>query len=162
VPGSLEDGGPGLVAVAGTWRLPLAAGQSPSSRECTIGVHFEDLVLDAGGGEVEGVVLASELLGPERRVLVRTQMGDLGVRVDRDTSPAVGSKVGVRAAPGSLHVFDKERGVRLVLVQDKGPSGLERPGPDAGGRPEGRPCRARRHWYGTPLERAVADKPYEG
>jgi ABC-type sugar transport system ATPase subunit len=133
VPGSLEDVGSGPVAVAGPWRLPVAASIGSSPRGCTIGIHFEDLILDSGKAEVEGNVVASELLGPGRRVLVRTGMGDLGVRVDRDTSPSVGSQVGIRAVPGSFHVFENESGMRVEVAREGGPRRAGAPRGDADG-----------------------------
>jgi ABC-type sugar transport system ATPase subunit len=111
ISGSIDAGVSGPDAVAGPWRLPVLT--NGAIHGCTIGIHSEDLVVDGEHADVEGTVLTSEHLGSERRVVVSTPVGDLGVRVDRNTVLDVGTTVGIRAVAGSQHVFDDETGLRI-------------------------------------------------
>ncbi len=107
------DASGGPVAVAGPWRVPVVADQPVE--ECTIGIHSEDLELDVTYSELRGVVLTSEHLGSERRVVVETPIGNLGVRADRSAAFEVGATVGVRARRGAAHVFDNGTGLRMPI-----------------------------------------------
>ena len=62
-------------------QFPIA--DSPQTDECTMGVHFEDVTLMPTGRGLDGTVLTVEHLGAEKRVLVESGIGLIGVRADR-------------------------------------------------------------------------------
>lgn len=106
------------LAVAGPWSLPLCG--ETSSDICTVGVHFEDLTLVEGPGEVGGTVQTVEHLGPEKRVVVTTPIGSIGVRGARSSRAKVGDSVGIVADMNKLHVFDGETEDRIQTVAEAG------------------------------------------
>lgn len=103
--------GKGTCAVVGPWSVRLE-GQVTAS-DCTVGVHFEDVRLVASGVGLDGNVLTVEHLGAEKRVLVETSIGLVGVREDRASVVRVGDRVGVAGDERFMHVFDGVSGLRL-------------------------------------------------
>lgn len=101
-------------AVLGPWRVPLRG--HTTAETCTVGIHFEDLEVVDAPGELEGTVQTVEHLGAEKRVVVASAVGNLGVRADRESRVSVGARVGVRANPAKLHVFDGQTDVRLATA----------------------------------------------
>lgn len=104
------------LAVVGPWSLPLLG--KTNSDSCTIGVHFEDLELVDGPGEVTGTVQTVEHLGPEKRVVVATPIGSIGVRAVRSSQVKVGDSVGIVADMKKLHVFDRETEDRIQTAAE--------------------------------------------
>jgi len=110
--GAIETTGAGAIAVAGPWRVPLE--ETPASRTCVIGLHYEDLVLEPAPSPVTGKVVNIEHLGAEKRVVISTPVGVLGVRADRSERIELDAEVGVRAEPSRMHIFDGDTGARLA------------------------------------------------
>ena len=106
-----SDGAREALAVVGPWSVPIA--DSPQTDECTMGVHFEDVSLASTGGGLDGTVLTVEHLGAEKRVLVESGIGLIGVRIDRGSPVKVGDRVGVNGETSAMHVFDGQTGRRL-------------------------------------------------
>jgi ABC-type sugar transport system ATPase subunit len=109
--GAIETTGDDAVAVVGPWRIPLET--VPSSRTCTVGVHYEDLQLEPAPASINGKVVNIEHLGAEKRVMISTPSGVLGVRADRSERIELGAEVGVAAELSQMHVFDGETEARL-------------------------------------------------
>ena len=106
-----SDGAREAFAVVGPWSVPIA--DSAQSDECTVGVHFEDVSLTSTGSGLDGTVLTVEHLGAEKRVLVESGIGLIGVRADRASPVKVGDRVGVDGETSAMHVFDGQTGRRL-------------------------------------------------
>jgi ABC-type sugar transport system ATPase subunit len=106
-----SEGAQEALAVVGPWSVPIA--DSPGTDECTMGVHFEDVMLTPTGSGLDGTVLTVEHLGAEKRVLVEAGIGLIGVRVDRGSPVKVGDRVGVNGETSAMHVFDGQTGRRL-------------------------------------------------
>jgi ABC-type sugar transport system ATPase subunit len=106
----------GKCAVLGPWSVPIAGGAGPGG--CTVGVHFEDVRLAPSGEGLDGVVLTVEHLGAEKRVLVQSAIGLVGVRADRASAVRVGDRVGVAGDPREMHVFDGATGARLRALSE--------------------------------------------
>jgi ABC-type sugar transport system ATPase subunit len=106
-----SEGAQRAFAVVGPWSVPIA--DTPQTDECTVGVHFEDVTLTPTGRGLDGTVLTVEHLGAEKRVLVQSGVGLIGVRVDRASPVKVGDRVGVNGETSAMHVFDGQTGRRL-------------------------------------------------
>jgi multiple sugar transport system ATP-binding protein len=105
------------VAVLGPWCVPLVG--STSAATCTVGVHFEDLSIVEAPGDVPGTVETVEHLGPEKRVVLATELGKVGVRADRSSRVSVGAQVGIVADVEKMHVFDGDTQARVKTRADE-------------------------------------------
>jgi multiple sugar transport system ATP-binding protein len=100
-----------LVA-AGGWRLPepnLKGGDGDGP--VTVGLRPEGIEIVADGHAAD--VVAVEPLGSE--VIIDVRIGDvpLKVRAEPDVRPEPGTKVGLRADPDAVRVFDRSSGAAL-------------------------------------------------
>ncbi|WBU56254.1 ABC transporter ATP-binding protein [Paracoccus sediminicola] len=78
-----------------------------------VGIRPQDLRVNAAGPsvlDILGRVVAVETLGPETLVHIRPDGGadTLIATAAAHDIPEVGTRIGARAAPGSLHIFDPE------------------------------------------------------
>jgi len=106
--------GPVVVLADGS-RIPLTA-TAPEGRLCHIGLRPEALTLvPAGQGAFDAVFDFAEELGPAR--LYHFQYEELMVSVLSADKPGVqkGQPMGIKVAPGAVHLFDAESGKRLAL-----------------------------------------------
>ena len=103
------------VVLADGARIPLSA-QAPEGRLTQIGLRPEALTLvPAGQGAFDATFDFAEELGPAR--LYHFQYEDLMVSVLSADKPPVqkGQPMGIKVAPGAVHLFDAESGKRLAL-----------------------------------------------
>jgi multiple sugar transport system ATP-binding protein len=113
--GRIEQGaGGGQSARLGQWKIPLR--EATESTDCTVGVHFEDLRIVAPPGDLVGRLETIEHLGSEKRVIVRTDVGQIGVRADRGFDGRTGDTIGIAGDVNVMHVFDGNTTARLETL----------------------------------------------
>jgi multiple sugar transport system ATP-binding protein len=79
-----------------------------------LGQRPEDLrIAAAGGGDLNGEVFSSELLGDSALVGVRIGGDIVNVKVGPTEGRALGERVGLCFDPARLHAFDAATGERL-------------------------------------------------
>ncbi len=102
------------VDVGGGIRVPIPAGLRPGAPEAiTVGVRPEHLVATGAGPEFRFNVETVEALGADSLVHGAFGNGTLIARVEGSATPAPGTPVSYRVAPGKLHFFDGATGKRL-------------------------------------------------
>jgi multiple sugar transport system ATP-binding protein len=109
LPAQREDG---ALVVAGGWHVPMPRLRDTASNTLTVGLRPEAILLADDGHPAE--VLVSEPLGSE--VIVNVKLGDalVKVRTGPDVRPEAGERVGLRADPAGVRVFDRDTGVALA------------------------------------------------
>jgi multiple sugar transport system ATP-binding protein len=102
----------GALVVAGGWRVPMPTLRGTGATTLTVGLRPEAIILANDGHPAE--VLVSEPLGSE--VIVNVKLGDalVKVRTGPDVRPQAGERVGLRADPAGVRVFDRDTGVALA------------------------------------------------
>ncbi|MRH88317.1 sn-glycerol-3-phosphate ABC transporter ATP-binding protein UgpC [Nocardia sp. SYP-A9097] len=92
------------------------------------GIRPEHLYLDDAATAARGTVTMVENLGSEELVHITAGAVELCVRAKRPAGVRVGEAVGLRVAPGDIHLFDKDSGLRL---QWQAPEPIDMSLPDA-------------------------------
>ena len=97
----------------GSLRLATPAG-TPTDRPLEIGIRAGDVTIQRHRGDAAARVELVELTG--ENVLVHLSAGDasLVATARAESSPPIGSEVGIRIDAGAIHVFDAETGRSLV------------------------------------------------
>jgi multiple sugar transport system ATP-binding protein len=101
----------GSLLLAGGWRVPLPTLRA-NATTLTVGLRPEAIALSDDGHPAE--VLVSEPLGSE--VIVNVKLGDalIKVRTGPEMRPQAGERVGLRADPAGVRVFDSDTGAALT------------------------------------------------
>ncbi|MDQ6795367.1 MAG: ABC transporter ATP-binding protein [Chloroflexota bacterium] len=99
------------LVVAGGWRIPAPKLKSAANGAVTVGLRPEGISITPKGQAAE--VVAVEPFGSE--VILDLRIGDqaLKVRAAPDVRPEAGSKVGLKADPAAVRVFDRSSGAAL-------------------------------------------------
>jgi multiple sugar transport system ATP-binding protein len=106
--GSLADGR--FVADAGTFDVPIAAPR----KSAVAGIRPEDCRVTAPEqGKIQGEVYATELIGDHTLVTLSCGGAHITVKADKDFQRRIGEVGGVGFADSSVHLFDKESGLRI-------------------------------------------------
>jgi multiple sugar transport system ATP-binding protein len=104
----------GELVVAGGWRLPAPQRGSSiegADAELIVGLRPEGIQIVADGQSAK--VVAVEPFGSEVIIDVRVNGEALKVRAAPNVRPEAGSKVGLRADPAAVRVFDRSSGDAL-------------------------------------------------
>ncbi|MFO0659873.1 MAG: sn-glycerol-3-phosphate ABC transporter ATP-binding protein UgpC [Polyangiaceae bacterium] len=104
------------VTLAGRVNLEVAT-TTDSNRDVDVGVRAEDLSLD-DSSSWRGVVEVVEALGSETFAHVRTESGDIVLRLPAQSIVRRGDQIGVSVRAGAVHLFDKADGKRIARVGD--------------------------------------------
>jgi multiple sugar transport system ATP-binding protein len=99
------------LVVAGGWRIPAPKLKSATNGAVTVGLRPEGISITPKGQAAE--VVAVEPFGSE--VILDLRIGDqaLKVRAAPDVRPEAGSKVGLKADPAAVRIFDRSSGAAL-------------------------------------------------
>ncbi|WP_067562432.1 ABC transporter ATP-binding protein [Nocardia acidivorans] len=108
--------------------LGLSPGADFEPTEVIAGIRPERLYLDDAATAARGTVTMVENLGSEELVHITAGAVELCVRATRPAGVRAGEAVGLRAAPGDIHLFDKDSGLRLRWQE---PEPVEMSLPDA-------------------------------
>jgi multiple sugar transport system ATP-binding protein len=100
------------VVASGGWRIPAPAGfQGSSDGGLIVGLRPEGIEIVTDGQPAE--VVAVEPFGSEVIVGVRVGSQALKIRAAPDVRPAPGSRIGLRADPSAVRLFDRSSGAAL-------------------------------------------------
>ena len=115
MPAHLAVEGGGAVARVGRFRVPVAPGTGRDGQAVTLGIRPEALLLasENGPAALEGEVLVTELLGADTLVWAEVEGRRIAVRATPAEAEALGDRIRLAVAPGSVSVFDPDGGARL-------------------------------------------------
>ena len=102
------------IEVGGGVRISLPAElRGVAGGDVTVGIRPEHLVAEATGPEFQFTVETVEALGADSLVHGIFGQATLVARVEGGATPAPGTRVSYRVAPGKLHFFDTASGKRI-------------------------------------------------
>lgn len=99
--------------------VPILPAETKGKKAVSLGVRPQDLELlpEAAPGTLPGKVSFVELLGSEKLIQVKLQVGDIRVQVRSEVQCAMGDSVHVHIPSDHVHVFDKTSGNNIRSYQ---------------------------------------------